>query len=136
MLTGSEPELRETEHWYLPLGDLQPEIESWLDTRNGWKNNVMGQCKSWISGGLTDRAVTRDLNWGVPVPLDNAKGKVLYVWFDAPIGYISATKEWAIQQGDESKWKEYWQNEDSRLIHFIGKDNIVFHCIMFPAKCS
>jgi len=133
MLTGSEPELRETEHWYLPLGDLQPEIEAWLDTRKGWKNNVMGQCKSWISGGLTDRAVTRDLNWGVPVPLDNAKGKVLYVWFDAPIGYISATKEWAIQQGDESKWKDYWQNEDSRLIHFIGKDNIVFHCIMFPA---
>lgn len=133
MLTGSEPELRETEHWYLPLGSLQPEIEAWLDTRKGWKNNVMGQCKSWISGGLTDRAVTRDLNWGVPVPLDEAKGKVLYVWFDAPIGYISATKEWAIQQGDESKWKDYWQNENSRLIHFIGKDNIVFHCIMFPA---
>lgn len=133
MLTGSEPELRETEHWYLPLGDLQPEIEAWLDTRKGWKNNVMGQCKSWISGGLTDRAVTRDLNWGVPVPLENAKGKVLYVWFDAPIGYISATKEWAIQHGDESKWKDYWQNENSRLIHFIGKDNIVFHCIMFPA---
>lgn len=133
MLTGSEPELRETEHWYLPLGDLQPEIEAWLDTRKGWKNNVMGQCKSWISGGLTDRAVTRDLNWGVPVPLENAKGKVLYVWFDAPIGYISATKEWAIQQGDESKWKDYWQKDDSRLIHFIGKDNIVFHCIMFPA---
>lgn len=133
MLTGSEPELRETEHWYLPLGDLQPEIEAWLDTRKGWKNNVMGQCKSWISGGLTDRAVTRDLNWGVPVPLENAEGKVLYVWFDAPIGYISATKEWAIQQGDESKWKDYWQSDDSRLIHFIGKDNIVFHCIMFPA---
>jgi methionyl-tRNA synthetase len=133
MLTGSEPELRETEHWYLPLGDLQPEIEAWLNTRKGWKNNVLGQCKSWISGGLTDRAVTRDLTWGVPVPLEGAEGKVLYVWFDAPIGYISATKEWAIQQGNESKWKDYWQSEDSRLIHFIGKDNIVFHCIMFPA---
>jgi methionyl-tRNA synthetase len=133
MLTGSEPELRETEHWYLPLGDLQPEIEAWLDTRKGWKNNVMGQCRSWLNAGLTDRAVTRDLNWGVPVPLDGAEGKVLYVWFDAPIGYISATKEWAIQQGDESLWKSYWQDSDSRLIHFIGKDNIVFHCIMFPA---
>lgn len=133
MLTGSEPELRETEHWYLPLGELQPEIEAWLDTRKGWKNNVMGQCKSWINAGLTDRAVTRDLNWGVPVPLEDAKEKVLYVWFDAPIGYISATKEWAILHGDESKWKDYWQSDDSRLIHFIGKDNIVFHCIMFPA---
>jgi len=92
MLTGAKPILKETEHWYLPLGDLQPEIEAWLDTREGWKSNVMGQCKSWLKSVLTDRAVTRDLSWGVPVPVDGAEGKVLYVWFDAPIGYISATK--------------------------------------------
>jgi methionyl-tRNA synthetase len=133
MLTGSEPVYRETEHWYLPLGDLQNDIEAWLDTRKNWKNNVMGQCKSWLKAGLADRAVTRDLNWGVPVPLNEAKGKVLYVWFDAPIGYISATKEWAELQGKPDLWKSYWQDPDSRLLHFIGKDNIVFHCIMFPA---
>ncbi|HAC15004.1 MAG TPA: methionine--tRNA ligase [Bacteroidetes bacterium] len=133
MLTGSEPVYRETEHWYLPLGDLQNDIERWLDTRKNWKNNVMGQCKSWLKGGLTDRAVTRDLTWGVPVPLEEAKGKVLYVWFDAPIGYISATKEWAELQGRPDLWKSYWQDSESRLLHFIGKDNIVFHCIMFPA---
>lgn len=133
MLTGATPVLRETEHWYLPLGDIQPEIEAWLDTREDWKPNVVGQCKSWLKAGLTDRAVTRDLNWGVPVPLPDATGKVLYVWFDAPIGYISATKEWAIQNGNPDKWKDYWMDQDSDLIHFIGKDNIVFHCIMFPA---
>lgn len=133
MLTGATPEHRETEHWYLPLGDIQPEIESWLSTRENWKSNVMGQCKSWLSAGLSDRAVTRDLNWGVPVPLEDAKGKVLYVWFDAPIGYISATKEWGIEKGDPELWKTYWMDEDTDLIHFIGKDNIVFHCIMFPA---
>lgn len=133
MLTGAKPEHRETEHWYLPLGDLQPEIEAWLNTRENWKPNVMGQCKSWISGGLNDRAVTRDLNWGVPVPLPDAKGKVLYVWFDAPIGYISATKEWAESIGDPERWKTYWMDDETDLYHFIGKDNIVFHCIMFPA---
>jgi len=133
MLTGAKPILKETEHWYLPLGDLQPEIEAWLDTREGWKSNVMGQCKSWLKSGLTDRAVTRDLSWGVPVPVDGAEGKVLYVWFDAPIGYISATKEWGIQKGDHELWKRYWMDEQTDLIHFIGKDNIVFHCIMFPA---
>ena len=132
-LTGSKPEFRETEHWYLPLGEFQNDIEAWLDTRNGWKNNVLGQCKSWLNAGLTDRAVTRDLNWGVPVPVPGAEGKVLYVWFDAPIGYISATKEWAIEKGEPELWKKYWQDEESHLIHFIGKDNIVFHCIMFPA---
>jgi methionyl-tRNA synthetase len=115
------------------LGDIQPKIEKWLDTRMNWKPNVMGQCKSWLNDGLADRAVTRDLNWGVPVPLDDADGKVLYVWFDAPIGYISATKEWAIKNGDPDAWKTYWQDENTRLFHFIGKDNIVFHCIMFPA---
>lgn len=132
-ITGDTPETRETTHWYLPLGDFQERLEEWLGTRENWKPNVMGQVKSWLNDGLADRAVTRDLTWGVPVPLDEAKGKVLYVWFDAPIGYISATKEWAARQGDPDKWKTYWQDEDTDLIHFIGKDNIVFHCIMFPA---
>ncbi len=131
-LTGETPELKETEHWYMPLGDIQPKFEKWLETRENWKPNVMGQVKSWLADGLADRAATRDLSWGVPVPLDEAKGKVLYVWFDAPIGYISATKEWAEQEGKPEAWKEYWQNQDCELYHFIGKDNIVFHCIMFP----
>lgn len=131
-LSGEKPEVKETEHWYMPLGDIQPKFEEWLNTREGWKPNVMGQVKSWLHDGLADRAATRDLSWGVPVPLDEAKGKVLYVWFDAPIGYISATKEWAQQEGKPNAWKEYWQNQDCDLYHFIGKDNIVFHCIMFP----
>ncbi|MCG8374582.1 MAG: methionine--tRNA ligase [Balneolales bacterium] len=131
-LTGEEPVLKETEHWYMPLGDIQPKLEKWLETREHWKPNVMGQVKSWLHDGLADRAATRDLSWGVPVPLEEAKGKVLYVWFDAPIGYISATKEWAREQGKPDAWKDYWQNEDCELYHFIGKDNIVFHCIMFP----
>ena len=132
-ITGDTPETKETTHWYLPLGDFQERLEKWLDTRENWKPNVKGQVKSWLNDGLADRAVTRDLTWGVPVPLDNAEGKVLYVWFDAPIGYISATKEWAAEQGKPDKWKAYWQDEETDLIHFIGKDNIVFHCIMFPA---
>jgi len=132
-ITGDVPETRETEHWYLPLGDFQERLEKWIETRENWKPNVSGQVKSWLNDGLADRAVTRDLSWGVPVPLDDAKGKVLYVWFDAPIGYISATKEWAAEQGDPNLWKTYWQDEETDLIHFIGKDNIVFHCIMFPA---
>jgi methionyl-tRNA synthetase len=132
-ITGDTPETRKTTHWYLPLGDFQERLEKWLDTRENWKPNVMGQVKSWLNDGLADRAVTRDLTWGVPVPLEEAQGKVLYVWFDAPIGYISATKEWAAEQGEPEKWKTYWQDEDTDLIHFIGKDNIVFHCIMFPA---
>ncbi|MDZ7371935.1 MAG: methionine--tRNA ligase [candidate division KSB1 bacterium] len=132
-LTGETPELRETEHWYIPLGDFQPRLEEWLATRRNWKPNVMGQVKSWLAEGLSDRAVTRDLSWGVKTPLPEAEGKVLYVWFDAPIGYISATKEWAMQKGDPELWKTYWQSQDTKLIHFIGKDNIVFHCIMFPA---
>lgn len=131
-LSGEVPELKETEHWYMPLGDIQPKFEKWLETRKNWKPNVLGQVKSWLNDGLSDRAATRDLSWGVPVPLDEAKGKVLYVWFDAPIGYISSTKEWAIEQGEPDAWKEYWQNEETELYHFIGKDNIVFHCIMFP----
>ncbi len=132
-ITGNTPETRETKHWYLPLGDFQEKLEKWLDTRDNWKPNVSGQVKSWLNDGLGDRAVTRDLTWGVPVPLEEADGKVLYVWFDAPIGYISATKEWAQEKGDPDLWKTYWQDEDTELIHFIGKDNIVFHCIMFPA---
>jgi methionyl-tRNA synthetase len=133
MLSGEPPELREAEHWYIPLGDFQERLSHWLESRTGWKANVMGQCKSWLNAGLGDRAVTRDLHWGVPVPLDEAKGKVLYVWFDAPIGYISATREWAAQTGNPEDWKLYWMDDETDLIHFIGKDNIVFHCIMFPA---
>jgi len=133
-LSDSVPVLRETEHWYLPLGDLQPKLEAWLNTKTDWKSNVMGQVKSWFNDGLADRAVTRDLSWGVPVPLESAKGKVLYVWFDAPIGYISATKEWAESIGKPDLWEKYWKTEnESQLIHFIGKDNIVFHCIIFPS---
>lgn len=132
-ITGDTPETRETEHWYLQLGDFQEDLEQWIETRENWKTNVKGQVKSWLDEGLEDRAVTRDLTWGVPVPLEGVEGKVLYVWFDAPIGYISATKEWAEQQGAPERWKTYWQEEDTDLIHFIGKDNIVFHCIMFPA---
>lgn len=131
-LSGEKPELKETEHWYMPLGDIQPKFEKWLETRENWKPNVMGQVKSWLQDGLADRAATRDLSWGVPVPLEEAKGKVLYVWFDAPIGYISATKEWALENGNPEEWKNFWQNEETELYHFIGKDNIVFHCIMFP----
>lgn len=132
-LTGNVPETRKTRHWYLPLGDFQERLQKWLDGKANWKPNVTGQVRSWLDEGLQDRAVTRDLRWGVPVPLEEAEGKVLYVWFDAPIGYISATKEWAAQKGEPESWKQYWQDGETELIHFIGKDNIVFHCIMFPA---
>lgn len=138
-LTDAALEWRETTHWYLPLGKYQPEIERWIETKAHWKPNVLGQIKSWLSAGLGDRAMTRDLPWGVPVPEDVAeragvdpKGKVLYVWFDAPIGYVSATREWAEKQGDPELWRRYWQDEHTRLVHFIGKDNIVFHTISFP----
>lgn len=126
-LSGSKPELRETRHWYLPLDAYEPWLKKWiLEEHKEWKPNVYGQCKSWIDQGLQARAVSRDLDWGVPVPVEGAEGKVLYVWFDAPIGYISATKELT------EDWEKYWKDEDTRLIHFIGKDNIVFHCIIFP----
>jgi methionyl-tRNA synthetase len=133
-LSGKTPVKKKTKHWYLPLDKFQKEwLEKWiLSHKDDWKNNVFGQCKSWIDQGLQPRAVTRDLDWGVPVPLPDAKGKVLYVWFDAPIGYISATKALFAQKGSPDGWKKYWMG-DSRLIHFIGKDNIVFHCIIFPA---
>ena len=132
-LTGNKPVVKSTEHWFIPLGDFQDRLQEWIDSRKNWKSNVVGQCKSWLDGGLSDRAVTRDLTWGVPVPLPEGEGKVLYVWFDAPIGYISATKEWADEKGEPELWKTYWQDEETSLVHFIGKDNIVFHCIMFPA---
>jgi methionyl-tRNA synthetase len=132
-LSGDKPVLKETKHWYLPLNNYQTWLNKWIveGHKDDWKVNVYGQCKSWIDQGLQPRAVTRDLDWGVPVPLEDAQGKVLYVWFDAPIGYISATKEWAIEKGED--WEKYWKDSDRSLIHFIGKDNIVFHCIIFPA---
>jgi len=139
-LTDATPELKATTHWYLPLGEMQPALEAWIGTHPEWKNNVLGQVQSWFNEGLKDRAITRDVPWGVPVPQDvaerhglDAEGKVIYVWFDAPIGYISATKEWAAEQGDPEQWKTYWQDDGTKLVHFIGKDNIVFHCLMFPA---
>ena len=131
-ISGKTPIRKETQHWYMPLGEMQDKLESWIKTREDWKPNVMGQIKSWLQEGLNDRAATRDLNWGVPVPVEGADGKVLYVWFEAPIGYISATKEWAMKSNKPEAWKNYWKNDKARLYHFIGKDNIVFHCIMFP----
>jgi methionyl-tRNA synthetase len=127
-VSGSKPVLRETLHWYLPLDKYEPWLKKWiLEDHKEWKANVYGQCKSWLDQGLQPRAVSRDLDWGVPVPVKNAKGKVLYVWFDAPIGYISATKELT------PDWEKYWKDEDTKMVHFIGKDNIVFHCIIFPS---
>lgn len=138
-ITNAKPVLKESVHWYLPLDKYQKRLEKWIETHPDWKPNVLGQIQSWFTDGLKDRAVTRDLSWGVPVPKDiaekagiDASGKVLYVWFDAPIGYISATKEWAKKNGSDDKWKLYWQDKDTRLVHFIGKDNIVFHCLIFP----
>lgn len=131
-LSGNLPIRKETKHWYLPLDQHEDFLKKWiLEDHKEWKSNVYGQCKSWLDTGLHPRAVSRDLNWGVPVPVEGADGKVLYVWFDAPIGYISNTIEWAEREGKD--WKKYWQDEDTRLVHFIGKDNIVFHCIVFPA---
>ena len=131
-ISGKTPIRKETQHWYMPLGEMQNKLESWIKTREDWKPNVMGQIKSWLQEGLNDRAATRDLDWGVPVPIEGAEGKVLYVWFEAPIGYISATKEWAMKSNKPGAWKNYWKNDKAKLYHFIGKDNIVFHCIMFP----
>jgi methionyl-tRNA synthetase len=136
-LSGKTPVLRPTKHWYLPLDKYQPWLESWIDTKEGdWKVNVFGQCKSWLKSGLQPRSMTRDLDWGIDVPLEEAKGKKLYVWMDAPIGYISATKQWAQDKGKD--WQLYWKKQkneadDTCLLHFIGKDNIVFHCIIFPS---
>ncbi|AFD08701.1 methionine--tRNA ligase [Solitalea canadensis] len=153
-LSGEPPVLKSTKHWYLPLDKYQPKLEKYiLEDHQNWKTNVFGQCKSWLSQGLQPRAVTRDLEWGVPVPVEGAEGKVLYVWFDAPIGYISATKELFKSkeagypaakkeeyylnvrepQSGAANWEEHWKSEDTKLVHFIGKDNIVFHCLIFPA---
>ncbi len=132
-ITGNVPELKSTKHWYLPLDKHEDFLKQWIgkDHKADWKSNVYGQCMSWINDGLRPRAVTRDLDWGIPVPAEGADGKVLYVWFDAPIGYISSTKEWAETQGKD--WEPYWKDKNTTLLHFIGKDNIVFHCIIFPA---
>ena len=132
--TGNPLVKRRTKHWYLPLNDYQPWLEKWiLEEHKEWRPNVYGQCKSWLDTGLKPRAVTRDLNWGIPVPVEGAEGKVLYVWFDAPIGYISNTKELCDAHPELGTWQQWWQDPESRLIHFIGKDNIVFHCIVFPS---
>ncbi|MCX6194376.1 MAG: methionine--tRNA ligase [Cytophagales bacterium] len=128
-LSGSQPVLRPTKNWFLPLDKWQPELEKYIASHPEWKSNVTGQVKSWLQEGLKPRAMTRDLNWGVPIPLPDTDGKVLYVWFDAPIGYISMTKQLT------PEWETYWKAKDSRIVHFIGKDNIVFHCLIFPAMC-
>jgi methionyl-tRNA synthetase len=128
MISGSKPVMRETKHWYLPLDQYQKDLEKWILTdHKEWKSNVYGQCKSWFDLGLQPRAVSRDLDWGIPVPVEGAEGKVLYVWFDAPIGYISATKDLT------PEWEKYWKSDECKMVHFIGKDNIVFHCIVFPS---
>ncbi|WP_282074707.1 methionine--tRNA ligase [Maribacter aquivivus] len=132
-ITGTVPTTKETKHWFLPLDRYEDFLREWIlkGHKDDWKPNVYGQCKSWIDGGLEPRAVTRDLDWGIPVPVPGGEGKVLYVWFDAPIGYISSTKEWAAREGKD--WEPYWKDENTKLVHFIGKDNIVFHCIIFPS---
>ncbi|MBM1105545.1 methionine--tRNA ligase [Aurantibacter crassamenti] len=132
-ITGSVPTTKETKHWFLPLNRYEDFLKEWIleGHKSDWKPNVYGQCKSWIDGGLEPRAVTRDLDWGIPVPVEGGEGKVLYVWFDAPIGYISSSKEWGAREGKD--WEPYWKADDTKLVHFIGKDNIVFHCIIFPA---
>lgn len=134
-LSGSTPVLKETKHWFLDLARYTEFLKNWIlvDHASDWKNNVLGQCRSWLEAGdgLQARSMTRDMDWGIPVPVEGAEGKVLYVWFDAPIGYISSTKEWAAEKGID--WEPYWKDEDTKLVHFIGKDNIVFHCIIFPA---
>jgi methionyl-tRNA synthetase len=131
-LSGSLPKLKKTKHWFLPLNQYEDFIKDWIlkKHKKDWKSNVYGQVKSWVDNGLQARAVTRDLDWGIPVPVQGGEGKVLYVWFDAPIGYISSTKEWAKKKNID--WKPYWKSQDTQLVHFIGKDNIVFHCIIFP----
>ncbi|WP_394747610.1 methionine--tRNA ligase [Spongiimicrobium salis] len=132
-ISGAIPSLKETKHWFLPLDRYEDFLKEWIleGHKSDWKPNVYGQCKSWIDDGLKPRAVTRDLDWGIPVPVEGGEGKVLYVWFDAPIGYISSTKEWAAREGKD--WEPYWKDKDTKMLHFIGKDNIVFHCIIFPS---
>jgi methionyl-tRNA synthetase len=133
-ICGSSPELRSTKHWYFKLSAFQKKLEDWQASKPEWKNNVREFCSGWFKEGLTDRPITRDINWGIPVPLPDAEGKVLYVWFDAPIGYISSSVEWAQKQGTPERWRDYWCDPQTRLVHFIGKDNIVFHAIVWPAS--
>ncbi len=125
--------LKETTHWYFKLNDLEPQLKAWLESKKHWRKNVLGYAFQPIKAGLTSRAITRDLDWGVPVPLPESKDKVLYVWFDAPIGYISASEDWSIQCGEPEKWRSYWEDKNSRLVHFIGKDNIIFHTVFWPS---
>jgi methionyl-tRNA synthetase len=132
-ICGSTPEMRRSTHWFLRLDKFQDRLASWLDSKPNWKDNVKRFCAEWFKAGLKPRAITRDIDWGIPVPLEEAKGKVLYVWFDAPIGYISATKEWAEKRGEPERWKDYWFDPECELVHFIGKDNIVFHAMVWPA---
>lgn len=131
-ICNEKPKLTETKHWFLKMNKLQNKIEEWIKSKENWKDNVINYCKGWFSEGLTERPITRDINWGIPVPLDGYEGKVLYVWFEAPIGYISSTKEWAVKKGNPDLWKDYWLNPECEIIHFIGKDNIVFHAVVWP----
>ncbi len=133
-ICGNTPHMRRSTHWFLRLDKFQDQLVTWLNSKPSWKDNVRRFCEEWLKAGLKPRAITRDIDWGIPVPLEEAEGKVLYVWFDAPIGYVSATKEWAEKIGEPDKWKEYWQNPECELIHFIGKDNIVFHAMVWPAQ--
>jgi len=133
VLDNSPLELRPTTHWFLPMGDWQDKLSAYIDAHPEWKDNVKQYCRGYFDSGLQDRAMTRDLGWGVPVPLPDHEGKVMFVWFEAPIGYISSTREWAINQGDPGLWKKWWQDPGTRLVHFIGKDNIFFHAMLFPA---
>ena len=132
-ICGTAPEIRATKHWYFRLSEFQDSLEQWQESKHNWKSNVREFCSGWFKEGLTDRPITRDIDWGIPVPLKDAEGKVLYVWFDAPIGYISATIEWSQNRNEPEKWRDYWCDSQTRLIHFIGKDNIVFHAIVWPA---
>jgi len=133
LICGETPQKRKTKHWYFRLSAFQDRLNAWINEKSDWKEHVLAFVKGWLKEGLQDRPITRDMSWGVPVPLEEAKGKVLYVWFDAPIGYISSTIEWAENRGQPDLWKEYWLNKDTRMIHFIGKDNIVFHALIWPA---
>jgi len=133
LICGETPRKSTTKHWYFKLSEFQDRLNEWIDSKTHWKEHVLAFVKGWLREGLQDRAITRDMSWGVPVPLEDAKGKVLYVWFDAPIGYISSTMEWAEKKGDPDLWKDYWLSKDTKMIHFIGKDNIVFHALIWPA---
>ncbi|HEY3250682.1 MAG TPA: methionine--tRNA ligase, partial [Ignavibacteria bacterium] len=132
-ITGDTPVVKESTHFYFPLSKFQPDLEKWISSKADWKSNVVNYCKGWFKTGLKDRAITRDLDWGISLPIEGYNGKVIYVWFEAPIGYISNTVELFEQKGEPEKWKDYWQMEDTKLVHFLGKDNIIFHAILFPA---